>query len=54
MHKGISDRKFHKTFQLHKQIVVNSAQLKDGMLIIAYNREIPEAEKPKSIKIESK
>jgi len=52
-HKGISDRSFTKKFQLHKQIVVTGAELKDGLLKIAYHREIPEAEKPKTIKIKS-
>ena len=54
MHKGISDRSFIKRFQLHKQIVVNNAELKDGLLKVSYHRDIPEAEKPKQIKIKSK
>jgi len=53
MHKGISDRSFIKRFQLHKQIVVDNAELKDGLLKISYHREIPEAERPKQIKIKS-
>jgi molecular chaperone IbpA len=53
MHKGISDRSFTKRFQLHKQIIVNNAELKDGLLKVSYHREIPEAEKPKTIKIKS-
>ena len=52
-HKGISDRSFIKRFQLHKQIVINNAELKDGLLKVSYYREIPEAEKPKQIKIKS-
>jgi molecular chaperone IbpA len=53
MHKGISDRSFTKRFQLHKQIVIDNAELKDGLLKISYHRDIPEAEKPKQIKIKS-
>ena len=53
-HKGISDRNFTKKFQLHKHIVVDNAELKDGLLKISYHRDIPEAEKPKQIKIKSK
>ena len=53
MHKGISDRSFIKRFQLHKQIVIDNAELKDGLLKISYHRDIPEAEKPKQIKIKS-
>ena len=53
MHKVISDRSFTKKFQLHKQIIVDNAALKDGLLKVSYHREIPEAEKPKTIKIKS-
>ena len=53
-HKGISDRNFTKKFQLHKHIVVDNAELKDGLLKISYHRDIPEAEKPKQIEIKSK
>ena len=52
-HKGISDRSFTKRFQLHKHIIVDNAELKDGLLKISYHRDIPEAEKPKQIKIKS-
>ena len=54
MHKGISDRSFTKRFQLHKHIIVDNAELKDGLLKVSYHRDIPEAEKPKQIKIKSK
>ena len=54
MHKGISDRSFTKRFQLHKHIIVDNAELKDGLLKVSYSRDIPEAEKPKQIKIKSK
>ena len=53
-HKGISDRNFTKKFQLHKHIVVDNAELKDGLLKVSYHRDIPEAEKPKQIEIKSK
>ena len=53
-HKGISDRTFQKSFRLHEHIRVNGAELKDGLLKVAYHRDIPEAEKPKQIKIKSK
>ena len=51
MHKGISDLSFTKKFQLHKQIVVDGAKLKDGILSVKYHREIPESEKPRTIDI---
>ena len=50
-HKGISNRSFTKSFQLHKQIVVDDAKLKDGILSVKYHREIPESEKPRRISI---
>ena len=53
-HKGISDRTFQKSFRLHEHIVVNGAELKDGLLKVAYHRNVPESEKPKQIKIKSK
>jgi len=53
-HKGISDRSFTKKFQLHEHIMINGAELKDGLLKVAYHRDVPESEKPKQIKIKSK
>ena len=53
-HKGISDRTFRKSFRLHEHIVVNGAELKDGLLKVAFHRDIPESEKPKVIEIKSK
>ena len=53
-HKGISDRTFQKSFRLHEHIVINGAELKDGLLKVVYHRDVPESEKPKQIKIKSK
>ena len=53
-HKGISDRTFRKSFKLHEHIRINGAELKDGLLKVAYHREVPESEKPQVIKIKSK
>ena len=53
IHRGISERSFIKKFQLHKYVVVDGAELKDGMLTVDYHMDIPEAEKPKEIKIKS-
>ena len=53
-HKGISDRTFQKKFKLHEHIVINGAELKDGLLKVAYHRDVPESEKPKKIEIKSK
>ena len=51
VHKGISSKKFQRSFQLHKHVIVTGAELKDGMLSVKYKREIPEAEKPRKINI---
>ena len=53
-HKGISDRSFTKKFQLQQHIIVDNAELKDGLLKVAYHRDIPESEKPKTIEIKAK
>ena len=53
IHRGIANRNFTRKFKLHEYIVINGAKLEDGMLKIAYHREVPESEKPKIIKIKS-
>lgn len=50
-HQGISARKFIRTFSLADHVEVNSAVVKNGILTVALNREIPEAAKPKSIAV---
>jgi len=49
--KGISKRQFKKTFTLADEVVINSAELKDGMLLIDLEKIVPEEKKPKTIKI---
>lgn len=51
LHRGISTRNFERTFPLGPHIEVTGAIVRDGMLTIDLVREIPEAEKPKSIAI---
>ena len=51
IHRGIAERSFIKQFRLADNMEVNNAELKDGLLSISLFREIPEAEKPKQIKI---
>ena len=51
IHKGISKRQFTRTFTLADDVVVNSAELKDGMLVIDLEKIVPEEKKPKTIKI---
>ena len=51
LYKGISQRNFTRKFTLADDIVVNGAELKDGMLTISLERIVPEAKKPQLIAI---
>ena len=51
LYKGISQRNFTRKFTLADDIVVNGAELKDGMLTISLERIVPEEKKPQLITI---
>ena len=51
LYKGISDRKFTRNFSMADDIVVKDVKLKDGLLTIELEREIPEEKKPRKINI---
>ena len=51
LHRGISKRKFSRTFTLAQDIKVNGAELKDGMLLIELEKIVPEEKKPRTIDI---
>ena len=51
VHRGISKRQFKKSFTLADEVVVNGAELKDGMLIVDLEKIVPEEKKPRTIKI---
>lgn len=51
LHKGISNKRFVKTFTLSDDVVVNGADMKDGILKIEMERIIPEEKKPRLIEI---
>ncbi len=53
IHKGIAKRAFTKTFRLADNVVVEGAELKDGLLSIYLHREEPKKEVPKKISIKS-
>merc|ERR1712093_359403 len=53
LHGGIATRTFNKKFRIADNVEVNEATLRDGLLNISLNREIPEAEIPKQIPINS-
>ena len=48
LHRGISKRKFSRTFTLADDIKVNGAELKDGMLLIDLEKIVPEEKKPRT------
>ena len=50
-HKGIAARAFKQAFPLAEYVTVEGAEMKDGVLTIKLEREIPEELKPKTIKI---
>ena len=51
LHRGISKRYFERSFTIAEDVKVNSAELKDGLLIVSLERVVPEHKKPRLIKI---
>jgi molecular chaperone IbpA len=51
IHQGISLRSFVRKFTLSDEIIVKSAEMKDGMLTVKLEKFIPENKKPKLISI---
>jgi molecular chaperone IbpA len=51
LHKGIAERNFVRTFKLAEHVEVEQASLKDGILKVRLQRNVPEAAKPKRIAI---
>lgn len=51
VHRGISTRSFKRTIPLGDHIIVKDAVIKNGMLTVKLEREIPEAMKPRKIAI---
>ena len=54
LYRGIAGRPFQRRFELAEYIRVTGASLENGLLHIELVREVPEAVKPRSIKIGSK
>ena len=52
LHRGIAARSFERRFDLADHITVTSASLNNGLLSVDLVREVPEAMKPRSIRIE--
>ena len=51
LHKGISSKEFYKSFALAEHVEVKKATMTDGILRIMLEKNIPENERPKKIKI---
>ena len=51
LHRGLAERNFDRRFQLADYVVVEDAQLANGLLSISLKRELPEALKPRRIEI---
>ncbi|MGZ8924517.1 MAG: Hsp20 family protein [Nitrososphaeraceae archaeon] len=51
--KGIAKRSFKLSFNITSDILVDSANLINGMLTINMHREVPESKLPRLIRIES-
>jgi molecular chaperone IbpA len=51
LHRGIAARNFERRFRLADHVEVRGATLENGFLNIDLKREIPEAMKPRTIKI---
>ena len=54
LYRGIAGRPFQRRFELAEYIRVTGASLENGLLHIELLREVPEAVKPRNIKIGSK
>jgi molecular chaperone IbpA len=54
LYRGIAGRPFQRRFELAEYIRVTGASLENGLLHIDLVREVPEAVKPRTIKIGSK
>ena len=53
LHRGIANRAFERRFDLADHIQVVTARLENGLLSVDLVREVPEAMKPRSIKIDA-
>ena len=51
LHRGIAQRSFERRFQLADHVEVRGADLKDGLLHIELQRNIPERMKPRQVPI---
>ena len=51
LHRGISFRKFTRSWTLADDVIVKDAKMENGMLLIHLEHVVPEEKKPRTIKI---
>ena len=51
VHKGLASRAFKRSWTLSDDIVIEGAELKDGILSVNLEKVVPEEDKPVEIKI---
>ena len=51
LHRGISYRQFSRSWTLAEDVVVNDAQMANGMLTVHLERVVPDETKPRTINI---
>lgn len=51
IYRGIAGRQFRQTFALADHVKVNNSELRDGILTIELERDLPEEKKPRQIEI---
>ncbi|MEE2525837.1 Hsp20 family protein [Hyphobacterium sp. HN65] len=51
IYRGIAERAFERRFHLADHVVVDTAELKNGLLSVSLRREVPESAKPRRIAI---
>lgn len=54
VHKGVSTRKFTRSFTLNEHVQVKSADIANGILSVELERNVPEAQRPRKIAIGKK
>ena len=53
VHKGISSRKFEKSFRISEFVVIDGADLRNGILVVKARVELPQEKRPRKITIGS-
>ena len=54
LHKGISTKKFQRSFRLNENVVVKDVNFVDGLLVVDLNLVVPEEAKPTTFDIGNK